>query len=97
MEKIPELAYDLLPSTNEIIIIKNGMKGYYETDFGVATAEVVDQMNERMGITPEQKFAMGICSMSGNWENFHETVSVLQRKRCETLADEIDEIGKEKK
>ncbi len=66
---LPDMCYGLLPSDNSVIIIKKGEKGYYKTDYGIPEnpEEFVAKMNEKLGVTPEQRMVMELRSMSGNW------------------------------
>lgn len=66
---LPDMCYGLLPSDNSVIIIKKGEKGYYRTDYGIPEnpEEFVAKMNEKLGVTPEQRMVMELRSMSGNW------------------------------
>ena len=66
---LPDMCYGLLPSDNSVIVIKKGENGYYETDYGTPEnpEEFVAKMNEKLGVTPEQRMVMELRSMSGNW------------------------------
>lgn len=66
---LPDMCYGLLPSDNSVIVIKKGETGYYETDYGTPEnpEEFVAKMNEKLGVTPEQRMVMELRSMSGNW------------------------------
>lgn len=71
VDELPDMCYGLLPSDKSIIIIKKGENGYYETDLGSPenAEEVVNDLNERMGVTPDQRFTMEIRSINNNWED----------------------------
>ena len=71
VDELPDMCYGLLPSDKSIIIIKKGESGYYETDLGSPenAEEVVNGLNDKMGITPDQRFTMEIRSINNNWEN----------------------------
>ena len=63
---------------NNCTIIKWGEPGYYKTDYpeGGYTDEVIDEMNLKGGITPEQRKAMELCSIASqqkhlNWESHY--------------------------
>lgn len=56
--------------TAEVIAIKHGEQGYYQTDYGRQTRQWVDEMNSRMGLDLATAEAYGICSVFGNWDNF---------------------------
>lgn len=65
---LPEQCYGLLPGVGEIIIYKKGETGYYRTDFSTnrkENRELVDQYNERLGVSRAQEFAMQAGSMFG--------------------------------
>lgn len=68
---LPDKCYNVLPSGDEIIIVKKGESGYYHTDkFGHDRAEaqaIVDECNESGGVTKAQAAAMLAGSMFG-WE-----------------------------
>lgn len=68
---LPEKCYAVLPSGDEIIIVKKGESGYYHTDrYGHDRAEalaIVDECNEIGGVSKAQAAAMLAGSMFG-WE-----------------------------
>ena len=68
---LPERCYAVLPSGDEIIIVKKGESGYYHTDkYGHDRAEalaIVDECNESGGVSKAQAAAMLAGSMFG-WE-----------------------------
>ena len=70
-EGLPELCFSVLPSTGELICIKRGESGYYRSDWNTddkeQNIELADYNNERLGVTPEQRQAMEVGSMSG-WD-----------------------------
>lgn len=61
LNKLPEMCAARLPSTDEPILIKRGVPGYWPTrpDFDV------DGFNQRKGISAAQVEAMQIGSMFG--------------------------------
>ena len=67
--KLPEFCYSILPSTGEIIIIKNGETGYFKTEIIATSKEearfFVDEYNGILGITKAQEEAMKTGSMFG--------------------------------
>lgn len=71
VSELPDICYGILPSDNSIIVIKKGENGYYQTDLGSPdnVEKVVDDLNEKMGVTPDQRFTMELRSMSGNWSD----------------------------
>ncbi len=68
---LPEKCYAVLPSGDEIIIVKKGESGYYHTDkYGHDRAEalvIVNECNESGGVSKAQAAAMLAGSMFG-WE-----------------------------
>ncbi|MFG6353702.1 MAG: hypothetical protein K1W21_19285 [Oscillospiraceae bacterium] len=68
---LPERCYAVLPSGDEIIIVKKGESGYYHTDkYGHDRAEalaIVNECNESGGVSKAQAAAMLAGSMFG-WE-----------------------------
>ena len=68
-EKLPDLCYSLMPSTSELIIIKQGESGYYHCDYSTSDAQanrrLADKLNGRMEITKAQEAAMLHGSMFG--------------------------------
>ena len=66
---LPETCYSTLANTGEIVIIKRGESGYYPTDIpakDIAEAkEIVDEMNEKGGVSKAQAEAMKVGSMFG--------------------------------
>ena len=68
---LPDQCYCVLPSSDEIIIVKKGENGYYRTDkYGHDRAEaqaIVDECNKIGGVTKAQAAAMLAGSMFG-WE-----------------------------
>ena len=69
MKKLPEMCYGILPSSGEIIVLKNGEKGYYET--GIFTnsrkeaEEIAEERNEILGVSKAEATAMQAGSMFG--------------------------------
>ena len=68
---LPDKCYNVLPSGDEIIIIKKGESGYYHTDkYGHDRSDaqaIVDECNESGGVSKAQAAAMLAGSMFG-WE-----------------------------
>jgi hypothetical protein len=66
---LPDKCYSVLPSGDEIIIVKKGESGYYHTDkYGHDQAEaqcIVDECNQSGGVTKAQEAAMLAGSMFG--------------------------------
>lgn len=69
MVKLPEMCYSVLDSTNELIVLKRGEKGYFpqNPDNAPWSADNVDHLNKRLGVTKGQAEAMKMGSMFG-WE-----------------------------
>ena len=67
----PEMCFSTLPSTGQLICIKRGKPGYALSEWGTSdsgwNAEIADELNERLGVTPAQRQAMEIGSMVG-WD-----------------------------
>lgn len=63
IDKLPEFSFAYLNTTNEVIMIKRGINGYYpQPDL---EGYSVDQLNEAYGITKPQAEAMLKGSMFG--------------------------------
>ena len=90
-EDLPDICYGVLPIDNSIIVIKKGVNGYYETDYGQLEnpEEFVNKLNDEMGVTPEQRMVMELRSMNGNWKSKNE-----ESKKTETLhADQKEKLA----
>lgn len=93
ISKLPEYCYSQLNTTGEVIKICSGMSGFYrqeqfmyikrELQHGVSRKDLVNKLNIKLGVTPEQKEAMEIGSMFG-WEvpganaDMYETIVVAK-------------------
>ena len=68
-EGLPEMCFSTLKTTGELICIKRGESGYYPSTWSSTNkeenVEKADQLNEELGVTPEQRQAMEIGSMAG--------------------------------
>ena len=68
-EGLPELCFETLPCTGELICIKRGVLGYFlsswNTEDKQRNEELADYNNERLGVTAEQRQAMECGSMHG--------------------------------
>lgn len=66
---LPEKCYSILPSTGEIIMIRQGEQGYYPTDFNFKGKDdmrrLVNKENGALGVTKQQVTAMLAGSMFG--------------------------------
>lgn len=69
--QLPERCYSLLIATNEVIVIKRNESGYYKTDLLAedkeTARELVNNLNETLGVTKAQEQAMVFGSMFG-WD-----------------------------
>lgn len=86
--KHPEMIYSH-DINNNCTIIKWGESGYYETDYpkGGYTDEIINELNDQRGFTPNERKAMEICSMAAqnnpdlNWENHYDMVLEMLNKK----------------
>lgn len=66
---LPAACYSLLRSTKEIVIIKRGETGYYQTGIHAKSRaeglEIVDEHNEKLGVSKAQAAALEAGSMFG--------------------------------
>lgn len=66
---LPETCYSILPSSGEVILIRNGESGYYPTDLAwmndAEKREFVDHRNQLLSISKAQEAAMLAGSMFG--------------------------------
>lgn len=66
---LPELCYSTVPSTDELIIIKRGEKGYYRCEFSTDdkeyNRELANDRNTKLGVSKQQEAAMLAGSMFG--------------------------------
>jgi hypothetical protein len=60
------IAFVNQPSSGEIVVVKEGEKGYYET-LEPMTQDHADVLNERLGVDEQMKQAMLVGSMFG-WD-----------------------------
>ena len=65
LAKLPELCYAVHPTEGKTIILKAGEIGYHDPDYGVQGEEAVNRLNERMGVTRQQRAAMELGSIFG--------------------------------
>ena len=70
-EELPNVCFSTLKTTGELICIKKGERGYYPSDWNTQDREentaLAQQLNQKLGVSPEQRQAMEIGSMCG-WE-----------------------------
>lgn len=69
----PRMAYAIRPMTKEVIIVKFGEEGFYQTDYGVQSREWVEDQNAKLGVDAPTASAMALCSVFGDWTKF-ETI-----------------------
>lgn len=69
LNKLPEMCYSVLETTNELVVLKRGEKGYYpqRPENAPWGAENCYTLNERLGVTKGQAEAMKNGSMFG-WD-----------------------------
>ena len=67
--ELPDTCFSVLPSTGQLIIIKNGESGYYPSEWDTGSREenreIASGHNERRGISDIQESAMLAGSMFG--------------------------------
>ena len=70
LNKLPEECFIVLPSTDELVMVKRGVMGYFpqRPENAPWEADVLDHVNERLGVTKAQAEAMRHGSMLG-WDN----------------------------
>lgn len=68
-EGLPEQCWGVLYSSNELILIKRGVKGYFpqREENAPYPVENVDHLNNSLGVTKGQRMAMEQGSMFG-WD-----------------------------
>jgi hypothetical protein len=74
---LPPYCYEIDLMNGDIIKIKNGHTGYFAfdqtkvkvfgLDKGVSDEEIVNQLNEVIGVSPKVRMEMSMRSISGNW------------------------------
>ncbi|AXQ68409.1 hypothetical protein HOT99_gp208 [Caulobacter phage CcrBL10] len=62
---LPDLCYAVSPADGTTVVLKKDETGYYPTGYGVQGQDVVDSLNERMGVTKQQRAAMEFGSIAG--------------------------------
>ena len=66
---LPEQCYAVLPGSNEIIVVQKGESGYYKTNMfsndRLEAQKIVDEYNDKLGVTKAQAEAMVAGSMFG--------------------------------
>ena len=70
-EGLPDVCFSTLKTTGELICVKKGENGYYHSERSTPdkerNVELADELNENLGVTPEQRQAMEVGSMFG-WD-----------------------------
>lgn len=77
-KKLPEWCYVAIASTNKVGIVKKGIQGYFPAETNLDdlfkakytyedVRDVVEELNEKMGVSVEEAKAMEFGSMFG-WE-----------------------------
>lgn len=90
---LPEQCYSTLLDTGKVVILKRGETGYYNTDVPYASLEasqaLVDEYNQKLGVSKAQHEAMKAGSMFG-WacpaadpQNYNEQGTPLKPKHRE--------------
>lgn len=68
-EGLPEMCFSTLRDTGDLICIKRGVSGYYPSDWNTSdrerNAELANDLNEQLGVSPAQCQAMEVGSMFG--------------------------------
>lgn len=88
---LPEQCYSTLAGTGEVILVKKGESGYYKTDLDMGNraknTALVEEYNQKLGVTKAQKAAMQAGSMFG-WHvlaadpnSYDETGRLLKSKQ----------------
>ena len=88
MNKLPDMCYSVLESTNELILIKRGEMGFFpqRPENAPWSADNMDILNERLGVTKGQAEAMKNGSMFGwdtpvaNPDNYDEEGNWIESK-----------------
>lgn len=83
----PEMCYVFIATENAVGIVKWGENGYYKTDYPHNfTNEVVDEMNEKLGLTKKESDSMMYCSMANlpetneAWEKHYNMCMEIKEK-----------------
>lgn len=68
-ENLPECCYSVNTLSGEIILLKRGVSGYFETNYHAPSQEsaqvVADSLNKRLGVSKAQEKAMYVGSLMG--------------------------------
>lgn len=65
LAKLPDLCYSVSLIDGITIVLKKGETGYYDTGYGVQGEDAVNRLNERLGVTRQQRAAMELGSIAG--------------------------------
>lgn len=63
--KLPEVCYAIHMESGNTIVLKRGEIGFHDPQYGVQGEEAVNRLNERMGVTRQQRAAMEAGSIFG--------------------------------
>ena len=108
VDELPDYCYGVLPSDNTIIIIEKGENGYHPTtgyndlvtgeswdERSKSADKVVKELNDEIGVTPDQRFTMEIRSMNGNWKSKSTENKKLQEELTDETVEAAEKIAKE--
>lgn len=108
VDELPDYCYGVLPSDNTIIIIEKGENGYHPTtgyndlvtgeswdERSKSADKVVKELNDEIGVTPDQRFTMEIRSMNGNWKSKSTENKKLQEELTDETVEASEKIAKE--
>lgn len=65
ISKLPELCYAVHIENGHTVVLKRGEVGYFDTGYGPQGQDIVDRLNERLGVTKAQAAAMELGSIAG--------------------------------
>lgn len=79
--RLPDICYSMHNVTGQLIILKRGISVYfpYKDSYEPTTLDVVNELNEKLGVTVAQRKAMESGSMFG-WEVPASTISLWEEK-----------------
>ena len=66
---------------SDVVAVKFGETGYFETTYQQMTVEGVNFLNERLGITKAEKDAMESCSMFNRWAQYDKILALYQKDK----------------
>jgi hypothetical protein len=65
MAKLPDLCYAVHIENGHTVVLKKGEVGFFDTGYGPQGQDIVDRLNERLGVTKAQAAAMELGSIAG--------------------------------